>query len=147
MLFECDEYGHIAVDCPDRIPPSGTAAHHRRWHIRHCTRSTSRHHHQDRHKYTRLKSQSHSHGYQSQVMIIHAEVIPDHITDTTTEALPDTVTPVPIVTAMTHHTGNLHHIEAYQSTLEIIAGPDHMHHINPIRAPHLNPHPDPTGQQ
>ena len=21
--FECDEYGHIAMDCPDRIPPSG----------------------------------------------------------------------------------------------------------------------------
>ena len=47
-------------------------------------------------------------------MIVHAEVIPDHITDARTEALPDTITPAPIVTAMTHHTGNLHHIEAYQ---------------------------------
>ena len=28
--FECDEYGHIAVNCPDRIPPSGTPACHKR---------------------------------------------------------------------------------------------------------------------
>ena len=30
--FECDEYGHIAADCPDRIPPSGPPAHHKRQH-------------------------------------------------------------------------------------------------------------------
>ena len=28
--FECDEYGHKAVDCPDRIPPSGTPGCHKR---------------------------------------------------------------------------------------------------------------------
>ena len=27
--FDCHEYGHIAADCPDRIPPSGTPAHHK----------------------------------------------------------------------------------------------------------------------
>ena len=48
--FECNEYGHIAADCPDRIPPSGTPACHRKWHTRHHTRSTSRHHHQDQHR-------------------------------------------------------------------------------------------------
>ena len=42
---------------------------------------------------------------------------------------------------MTCHTGDLHHIEAYQPTPEIVAGPDHMHHINPVEMPHLNPHP------
>ena len=81
------------------------------------------------------------------VMIVHAEVIPNHITDTPTEALPSTITPAPIITAMTHHTGNLHHIEAYQPTPEIAADPKHMCHINPVRAPHLNPHPDLVGQQ
>ena len=65
--FECEEYGHIAVDCPDRIPPSGIPAHHKRHHsnTRHCTRSTSRHHHRDRHRYNRSRFQSHSHIYQS----------------------------------------------------------------------------------
>ena len=81
------------------------------------------------------------------VMIIHAEVIPNHITDATTEALPNTITPAPIITAVTHHIGNLHHIEAYQPTPETIAGPDHAHYINPVRAPNLNPLPDPARQQ
>ena len=61
--FECNEYGHIAVDCPGRIPPSGTPACHKRQHTRHHPRSTSRHHHWDRHRHNRLRSQSHSHGY------------------------------------------------------------------------------------
>ena len=39
------------------------------------------------------------------VMIIHTEVIPDHITDATTEALHNIVTPAPIATTVTHHTG------------------------------------------
>ena len=80
-------------------------------------------------------------------MIVHTEVIPNHITDTPTEALPNTITPAPIVTAVTHHTGNLHHIGAYQSTPEITVGPEHTHHINPVRTPHLNPHLDLVGQQ
>ena len=61
--FECDEYGNIAADCPDRIPPSGTPACHKTQYTRHCTRSTSRHHCQDRHRHSRLRSQSHSCGY------------------------------------------------------------------------------------
>ena len=81
------------------------------------------------------------------VTIVHAEVIPDHITDAPTEALPNTITPAPIVTTVTHHTGNLHHIEAYQPTPEIAAGPEHACHINPVRTPHLNHHPDLVGQQ
>ena len=64
--FECIEYGHIAVDCPDRIPPSGMPACHKRQHsnTRHHTRSTSRHHHWDRHRHSRSRSQSHSCRYQ-----------------------------------------------------------------------------------
>ena len=61
--FECDECGCIVVDCPDRIPPSGTPTCHHRQNSRHCTRSTSRHHHQDRyrHHWSRLQSQPHRH--------------------------------------------------------------------------------------
>ena len=44
---------------------------------------------------------------------------------------------------MTHHTGDHPHIEVYQPIPEIIAGPDHTHHINQLRTPHLNPHPVP----
>ena len=41
--FECDEYGHIAADCHDRIPPSGMLGCHKRQHsnTRHHARSTS----------------------------------------------------------------------------------------------------------
>ena len=48
---------------------------------------------------------------------------------------------------MTCHTGDHHHVEAYQPTPEIVTGPDHAHHINQVRTPHLNPHPVPAGQQ
>ena len=75
-------------------------------------------------------------------MIVHAEVIPNHITEAPTEALPNAITPAPIITNVTCHTENLHHIEAYQPTPEITAGPECMHHINPVRTPHLIPHPD-----
>ena len=81
------------------------------------------------------------------VTIVHVEVIPDYTTDSPTEALPDTITPAAIITTVTHHTGNLHRIGAYQPTPEIAVGPDHIHHTNPVRTPHLNPHPDLVGQQ
>ena len=65
--FHCDEYGHIAANCPDRIPPSGIPTDQKRhcFNTRHCTRSTSRHCHRDRHRYNSSKSQSHPCNYQS----------------------------------------------------------------------------------
>ena len=63
------------------------------------------------------------------VVIIHAEVVPDHITDITI-ALHDTVTPALITITVTHHTGDHPHVEVYQPIPEIAAGPDHTHHIN-----------------
>ena len=65
--FECDEYGHMVADCPDRIPPSGTPPCHHRQNssTRHCTRSTSRHHHWDRYGHSRSRSQSQPHRYRS----------------------------------------------------------------------------------
>ena len=65
--FECHKYGHIVVDCLHQIPPSGTPAYHHRQdsNNRHCTRSTSRHHHWDRYRHSRLRSQSQCHRYRS----------------------------------------------------------------------------------
>ena len=80
-------------------------------------------------------------------MIIHTEVIHNHITDPTTEALHNIITPTLITTAVTCHTEDHHHAEAYQPTVEIIAGPDHAHHTNQVRTPHLHLHPFPAGQQ
>ena len=68
------------------------------------------------------------------------------MTDITTEALQDTITPTLITTAMTHHTGDLPHRKVYQPIPEIAAGLDHTHHINQVRTLHLNPHPVPAGQ-
>ena len=76
------------------------------------------------------------------VTIVHTEVVHNHITDALRQALPNTITPAPIVTTVTHHTGNLHHIEAYQPTREITAGPEHAHHASLVRTPRLNVHPD-----
>ena len=63
--FECDKYGHIVVDCLPWIAPSGTPAHHHRQdsNTRHCTKSTSRHHHQDRYRNSRSSLQSHPPSY------------------------------------------------------------------------------------
>ena len=66
------------------------------------------------------------------VVINHAGIIPNHITDATTEALYNIVTPALTTTTMTHHTGDHHHVEAYQPTPEIIAGPDHAHHTKQV---------------
>ena len=63
---------------------------------------------------TDIAGQGHSHALADikvTIAIIHTEAIPDHITDITTEALHDTITPALIVIAMTHHTGDLPHIE------------------------------------
>ena len=147
--YECDEYGHIAVDCPDRIPPSGMPACHKRQHsnTRHCTRSTSRHHHR---RSTHIAGQDHSHtlaDIEVTVTIIQTEVIPILITDATTGALYDTISPALIIITMTHHTGDHSHTEVHQLILEITADPDHIHHINHVRTLHLNPHPVLAGQQ
>ena len=65
--FDSNEYGHVAADCPDRIPQSGTPTYPKRYcsNTRHCTRLTSWHHQRDRHRYNRSRSQSHSCNYQS----------------------------------------------------------------------------------
>ena len=64
--FDCDKYGHVAMDCPDKIPPSGTPACHKsnittNRHNRSASRHHSHnrhlhHHHQDRHSHSRSHS-------------------------------------------------------------------------------------------
>ena len=95
---------------------------------------------------TGIAGEDHSHtpaDIEVTAAILHTEVIQDHITDITKEALQDT--PALIAIAVTHHTGDHPHIEVYQPIPEIAAGPDHAHHINQVRTPHLNPHPVPAG--
>ena len=65
--FDCDEYGHVTADYPDKILPSGTPARHRHTHsnTRHHDRSTSCHNHRDRHRSNRSRSHSCSYRYRS----------------------------------------------------------------------------------
>ena len=65
--LDCDEYGHVAADYPDKIPPSGTPPHHGKHHssMRHQTRSTSQHNHRDRNRFSRSRSCSSTHRYRS----------------------------------------------------------------------------------
>ena len=145
--FEYDEYGHKAANCPDRNTTI--------WHT--CTTENGTQGIRPDQPLgtnngtgTGIAGQDCNHiliDIKVKVVIVHVEVIPDHTTDALTEALPYTITPAPIITTMTHHTGILHYIGAYQPTPEIAIVPKHAHHINPVRTPHLNPHPDPVGQQ
>ena len=99
---------------------------------------------------TDIARQDHSHtptDIEVKVAIIHTGVVPDHITDVTTEALQDTITPALVTITVTHHKGDHPHVEVYQPIPEKASGPDNGHHINQIRTPLLNPHPVPAGQQ
>ena len=99
---------------------------------------------------TDIAGKDHSHtlaDIKVTITIIHKEIIPDYITDATTGALHDTVTPVLIVIAVTHHTRDHSHVEVPQLIPKIAADPDHIHHINQVRTPCLNPHPVLAGQQ
>ena len=73
------------------------------------------------------------------VTIIHVEVIPYHITDATTGALHDTITPTLIIISMTCHAQDHPHVEVYQPIPEIAADPDYAHCINQVKTPHPVP--------
>ena len=72
--FDFDNYGHIAADCPDKIPPLGIPARCRDNNTSRCDRSTSQsnnqtrhyhHDHRDRHRFSRSQSHSHNPRYRS----------------------------------------------------------------------------------
>ena len=125
--FECNEYGHIAIDCPDRISPSGMPTCCKRQHsnTKHCATKTG----------ADIAGQDHSHtltDIEVTIAIIHTEFILDHITDATTGELHNTITPALIVIAVTHHTRDHPHVEVHQLIPEMVAVPDHVHHINQL---------------
>ena len=72
--YDCDNYGHVAMDCLDKILPSGTPAHCRTDPNDRSRRSSSRHHshtrcscreHRDRSRFSCSRSQPHNHSYRS----------------------------------------------------------------------------------
>ena len=146
--FDCNKYGHIAVECLDKIPPSGTPMCHKGWHTRHCTRLTSQHHHHDRHRYSRPRLLSYSCGYQNNShdssSRSHSQSYHRHPHRSTSQHHHSS-THHYYLTTVTHYTGNLHHIEAYQPTPENAAFPEHACNTNPVRILHLNLHPDLVG--
>ena len=126
--FNCAEYGHVAADCPDKIPPSDTPAHHGKHHYsaRHWTRSSSQHNHRDRHRFSRFRSCSCTHRYRSHCQNSsqrsHSRSYHRH----PTEAHHATDIQVLINTDGTHHIGGLPNIEALPCILETAAGLDHV---------------------
>ena len=72
--YDCDTYGHVAMDCLDKIPLSGTPACHRSNATNRCDRSSSRHHshtrcshhdYKDTSRFSCSQSCSHNHRYRS----------------------------------------------------------------------------------
>ena len=103
---KCDKYGYIVMDCPHRIPPSGTPAHHHRpkSHNRHHTRSTSWHHPEDRYRCSRSRSKSHPCRYHSRSCHDSYRGCSGHTmgtADAITGALHDTHTQMPIHITLT----------------------------------------------
>ena len=134
------------MDCPHWIPPSGTPAHCHRQdsNTRHHTGFTSRHHHQDRYRQSRSRSQSHPQRYKVKVITTPTEDIPGHIIETvdaTIGVLHDAINPVLIVFAITHHIKDHPHIGVLQPIQKIAADPDHVLHIKQIRKLCINFHP------
>ena len=143
QCFECDEYGHIVVDCPHRIPPSGTPGHHHRPQSQnsHHNRSTSHHHHKNRYRYSRSLSQSHQYRYPSKSHHDSYRSHPVHITgmtDDITGVVHDAHTQVlvHIILTLTLHTADHLHIGALQLTQETAADHTLNQPINHLRRAH-----------
>ena len=84
------------------------------------------------------------------VIMTPTEAIPDHIIETvdaTIGVLHDTISPVFIIFAMTHHIKDHPDIEVLQLIQKIAAALSHVLHINQVRKLHINLHPIPSFQQ
>ena len=135
------------MDCPHRIPPSGTPVHHHRQKSdsRCHTRSTSHHHHKDRYRCSRSRSQSHPVDITAKVTMTPTEAIPGHttgITDDITGVVYDahTQTLIYIVLTVTLHITDHQPTEALQLTPEIAADHALNQPTNPPRKPHTALH-------
>ena len=72
QCYDCDNYGHVAMDCLDKIPPSGTLAccrsnvtnrHDRSSSRHHCHTRCSHHNYKDKSRFSHSQSCSHNHRY------------------------------------------------------------------------------------
>ena len=57
--YECYEYGHIVMDCPHKIPPSGTPVTQHKPHRNHHARLSLKEHCEDRGRQSQSRSQLH----------------------------------------------------------------------------------------
>ena len=140
--FDWNEYGHVAADCPDKIPQSGTPAHHGKHHssVRHQTRSTSQHNHRDWNRFSRSRSHLCTHRYRSHSQNTSQMSHSRSIMDAPTEAHHATDTQTLIITNGIHHIGGLPHIEALLHILETALGLDHILCIKLVKQQILNLH-------
>ena len=111
--FDCNNYGHATVDCPDKIPPSGTLA----W----CRDNTSRTATPDI-LTTTIETDTDSANpdpthttpdIEVTVVVIPAEAILDHFIDPPAAAPHIPEVPAYTATAVTHHIADPHHIDSY----------------------------------
>ena len=119
--YDCDNYGHVAMDCPDKIPTSGTPSHHRTNNRDRNRRSTSRqpsntrclhHNHRDRSRFSRSRSHPRNYSHRSNSQHEHHRNhsrsfhrssvaapciigVPVHIATTGTLPTPDLLTATP----------------------------------------------------
>ena len=110
------------MDCPDKIPQSGTLAHCRSNTTSRCDRSSSRHHshtrhschdYKDRHMFSYSQSHSHNHGYRSSSHHDSLGAVPDHSTDLHIVTTHATEAQAHTTTAVTCHITNLHPVEIF----------------------------------
>ena len=119
--FDCNNYGHVAADCPDKIPPSGTPA---------CTAETtppvdvtdhhlgiiatpgiSNHDYRDRHRFSCSQSCTHiTLDTGVTATMTPTRVTPDHFIDPHIIAVHTTGAPAHICyCCTTHHIADPHH--------------------------------------
>ena len=142
------------MDCPHRIPPSGTPAHHHRLksHSSHHSRSTLGHRHEDRYRCSWSRSQSTLANITAKVTITPTEAIPGHtlgIIDDITGVVHDAhIQPLThIVFTVTLHITDPLCIEALQLTPEITANLTLDQPTNPPRKLFANLHHIPGDHQ
>ena len=135
------------MDCPHRIPPSGTPAHQHRSksHGSHHTRSTSCSSHEDRYRCSQSRCQSDLTNIKAKITIAPTESLPGHTTgiiDDITGVGHDAHTQplMHIILTMTLYITDHLCIEALQLTPEITAHHALDQHTNPSRKPHTDLH-------
>ena len=130
--FDCDEHGHLAADCPDKIPPSDK--HLQGTEIPILTQDTII----DLHLTIITATDIGLTGQdpiptvidtEVTAGVIHREFTPGHITDVHTEAHCTTDTQTHIIINKILHLEDLHHTKVFLHIPEITVDLDHIPHI------------------